>query len=223
MPDGGMPFVNNKERMIDKLRKFFSSDELLVSFGKSSSYEYISRAALQPAFKKVPRNMLKRHTQQAYFQYKDYLMEIEPFVCVTVHWFLQKRIICFDAMEEAYNEYNIKIRIINYCKHFHLLDNFFSLSLDNATANTRAIDFLKEDPSLSLLLNELGSPTRWNYTYKLSNYAIRYHDIWMELYKKSSSDMSSLITSEHWAYAMVIRDVLVTFGNATSIYFLFCL
>ncbi|KAL2901694.1 Zinc finger BED domain-containing protein RICESLEEPER 2 [Bienertia sinuspersici] len=105
----------------------------------------------------------------------------EPFV--DDEWLLQ---ICiyFVAMEEVHNGYNIKTRIINCCKIIHLLDKILSLSLDNATANTRAIEFSKEDPSLSLLLNgsllyirccahilnlfclrSLDSPAHWNSTY----------------------------------------------------------
>ncbi|KAL2941791.1 putative AC9 transposase [Bienertia sinuspersici] len=40
----------------------------------------------------------------------------EPFLCVTArwiddNWLLKKRIICFEAMEEAHNGFNIKTRI----------------------------------------------------------------------------------------------------------------
>ncbi|KAL2901787.1 putative AC transposase [Bienertia sinuspersici] len=47
----------------------------------------------------------------------------------------------------------IKNRITNYLKNSYLLDKVFSFSLDNATTNTRAIGFLKEDSNLSLLLD----------------------------------------------------------------------
>ncbi|KAL2940373.1 putative AC transposase [Bienertia sinuspersici] len=81
----------------------------------------------------------------------------EPFVCVTAHWIdddwlLQKRIICFEAMEEAHNGFNIKSRLVSCCKNFHLVDKLFSIYLDNATANTSAMRFLKEDPSIKLVL-----------------------------------------------------------------------
>ncbi|KAL2939022.1 putative AC9 transposase [Bienertia sinuspersici] len=55
--------------------------------------------------------------------------------------------------EEAHNGFNIKTRIVSCCKNFHLVDKLFSISLDDATANTRAMEFLKEDPSIKLLLN----------------------------------------------------------------------
>ncbi|KAL2931799.1 putative AC transposase [Bienertia sinuspersici] len=81
----------------------------------------------------------------------------EPFVYVTLHWindnwFLQKRIICFEAMEESHNGFNIKTRIVSCCKNFHLVDKIFSIFLDNATDNTKAMEFLKEDPLIQMLL-----------------------------------------------------------------------
>ncbi|KAL2929454.1 putative AC transposase [Bienertia sinuspersici] len=165
----------------DKLNytgRFIIADELPYSFGESVNYEYFNRVALQPQYRKVPRNTLKRRTQQSYYAYRGYLMEMfrtydgrvsltsdtwtstygEPFVCVTAHWIdndwlLQKRIICFEAMEEAHNGFNIKSRIVSCCKNFHLVDKIFSISLDNATANTSAMQFLKEDPSIKLVLD----------------------------------------------------------------------
>ncbi|KAL2942307.1 putative AC9 transposase, partial [Bienertia sinuspersici] len=178
MPGAGMPFIYNTDRMIAEFGKFVIADEFLSSFGESPNYEYSNRVALQPQYRRVPRNTLKRRTQQSYYAYRGYLMETfrtydghvsltsdtwtstygEPFVCVTAHWIdddwlLQKRIICFEAMEEAHNGFNIKSRIVSFCKNFHLVDKLFSISLDNATANTSAMQFLKEDPSIKLVLN----------------------------------------------------------------------
>ncbi|KAL2893416.1 putative AC9 transposase [Bienertia sinuspersici] len=98
----------------------------------------------------------------------DYILHIEKYLGIplndifnkhTIHieiddeWFLQKLIICFEAMKESHNGFNIKTRIMNYCKNFRLIDKIFSISLDNEMANTKAMDFLKEDPSISLLLS----------------------------------------------------------------------
>ncbi|KAL2929630.1 Zinc finger BED domain-containing protein RICESLEEPER 1 [Bienertia sinuspersici] len=89
-------------------------------------------------------------------------------------------------MEEAHNGFNIKSRLVSCCKNFHLVDKLFSISLDNATANTSAMQFLKEDPSIKLVLEEYGlrkkvialdTPTRWNSTYKLLHDAISYRDV----------------------------------------------
>ncbi|KAL2899901.1 putative AC transposase [Bienertia sinuspersici] len=178
MPGAGMPFVYNRDSQIVEFGKFIIADELPFSFDESPNYEYFNRVALQPQYRRVPRNTLKRRTPQSYYAYRGYLMEMfltydgrvsltsdtwtstygEPFVCVTAHWMddnwlLQKRIICFEAIEEVHNDFNIKSRIVSCCKNFYLVDKLFSISLDNATANTSAMQFLKEDPSIKLVLN----------------------------------------------------------------------
>ncbi|KAL2928170.1 Zinc finger BED domain-containing protein RICESLEEPER 2 [Bienertia sinuspersici] len=62
MPGAGMPFIYNRDRMISELGKFIIANGLPYSFGESSNYEYFNRVALQPQYRKVPRNTLKRHT-----------------------------------------------------------------------------------------------------------------------------------------------------------------
>ncbi|KAL2938456.1 putative AC transposase, partial [Bienertia sinuspersici] len=133
---------------------------------------------------------------------------MEPLVCVIVHWidndwFLQKHIICFDAMEEAHNRY-----IIETC---------FFFILSNATTNTRMLC-----PNYELVYStSLDTPTWWNSTYKLLNDAIRYHDVMIKLYNESRSDSNSSIIYEHWAFAMVIRDFVATFDNGLTFSLLF--
>ena len=178
MAGAGMPFVYNRDRMIDEFAKYVILDELPLNHGESPNYEYFNRVSMQPAYRRIPRNTLKRHTQKLFYAYRGYLMQMfrtfddrvsltsdtwtsflgEPFICVTVHWidhdwFLQKRIICFEGMEENHTGFNIKTRIVSCLKNFHLVDKVFSISFDNASANTRAIDFLKQDTDISILLN----------------------------------------------------------------------
>ncbi|KAL2938767.1 Zinc finger BED domain-containing protein RICESLEEPER 2 [Bienertia sinuspersici] len=52
MPGAGMPFVDNRERMITEFGKFVIADELLFSFGESPNYEYFNRVALQPQYRR---------------------------------------------------------------------------------------------------------------------------------------------------------------------------
>ncbi|KAL2921591.1 putative AC transposase, partial [Bienertia sinuspersici] len=156
----------------------------------------------------------------------------EPFVGVTTHWIdddwlLQKRKICFEAMKEAHNGFNIKSRLVSCCKNFHLVDKLFSISLDNATANTSAMQFLKEDPSIKLVLDEYGlrkkvialdTPTRWNSTYKLLHDAIAYLDVLTDMYNESRAKDGQFITNDHLSLAKIVHDVLETFDNATHIF-----
>ena len=50
-------------------------------------------------------------------------------------------------MEENHTGFNIKTRIVSCLKNFHLVDKIFSISFDNASSNTRAIDFLSKTPT----------------------------------------------------------------------------
>ncbi|KAL2899443.1 putative AC transposase, partial [Bienertia sinuspersici] len=118
----------------------------------------------------------------------------------------------FVSMEEAHNSFNIKTHKI------------FSISLDNATTNTKAMDFLKEDTSIKLLLggslmhvrccahilnlcvqDGLDTPTRWNLTYKLLHDAIAYRDILTDTYDESRTN-GLFITNDHWSLAKIIHD-----------------
>ncbi|KAL2922824.1 putative AC transposase, partial [Bienertia sinuspersici] len=208
MPGAGMPFVYNRDRMISELGRFIIADELPYSFGESVNYEYFNRVALQPQYRKVPRNTLKRRTQQSYYAYRGYLMEMfrtydgrvsltsdtwtstygEPFVCVTAHWIdndwlLQKRIICFEAMKEAHNGFNIKSQY-----------------------------------GLRKKVIALDTPTRWNSTYKLLHDAIAYRDVLTDMYNESRATDGQFITNDHWSLAKIVHDVLETFDNATHIF-----
>ncbi|KAL2935455.1 Zinc finger BED domain-containing protein RICESLEEPER 1 [Bienertia sinuspersici] len=127
MPSAGIPFVYNRDRMITEFVKFIIADEFPFSFGESPNYEYFNRVALQPQYRRVPKNTLKRHTQQAYYAYRSYLMEIFR---------------TYDGRSWK------KHKMASILEHI----NYF-LSLDNATTNTRAMEFLKEDPSTKLFLN----------------------------------------------------------------------
>ncbi|KAK9742550.1 hypothetical protein RND81_03G181100 [Saponaria officinalis] len=175
-PGGGMPFFYNRERMIDNMATYVNLDELPFSYGDSLNFENFTRLSLQPAYSRVPRNTLKRRTMKQYKEARAKLIEFfgsfngrvcltsdtwsskqgEPYLCITVHWIgddfiLQKRIIVFDVMDEQHTGYNIYTRINNTLIEFNLSDKVFSISFDNATANTKAIDYVKQ--KMNLLLN----------------------------------------------------------------------
>ncbi|KAL2932935.1 putative AC transposase [Bienertia sinuspersici] len=178
--------------------------------------------ALQPQYRKVPRNTLKRRTQQSYYAYRGYLMEM-------------------------FRTYDGRV------------NKLFSISLDNATINTSAMQFLKEDPSIKLVLDgslmhvrccahilnlcvqdgldelrtllepirnyglrkkviALDTPTRWNSTYKLLHDAIAYRDVLTDMYNESRAMDGQFITNDHWSIAKIVHDVLETFDNATHIF-----
>ncbi|KAL2897849.1 putative AC transposase [Bienertia sinuspersici] len=53
MPGGGMPFVYNRETMINEFRKFVIAEESPFSFGESPNYEYFNRCDEYDLRKKV--------------------------------------------------------------------------------------------------------------------------------------------------------------------------
>ncbi|KAL2928699.1 putative AC transposase [Bienertia sinuspersici] len=133
------------------------------------------------------------------------------FMCVIVHWIdddwlLQKRIICFEAMEEAHNDFNIKTRIVSCCKNFHLVDKLFSILL------------IMPRPLQGPWIIVLDTPTQWNSTYKLLHDAIAYRDVLTDMYYESRATDGQFITNDHWSLAKIIHDVLETFDNATHIF-----
>ncbi|KAL2901885.1 Zinc finger BED domain-containing protein DAYSLEEPER [Bienertia sinuspersici] len=91
--------------------QFIIADELPFSFGKSPNYEYFNRVALQPQYRRVPRNTLKRHTQQAYYAYRNYLMEMKKVLAVdtptrwnSTYKLLHDAIAYRDVLTDMYNE-----------------------------------------------------------------------------------------------------------------------
>ena len=105
-PGGGMPFAYNRDRMIEDFATYVTLDELPFCHGESPNLEYIIKHPLNPAFRRIPRNTLKRHTQKQYYMQRAQLIEFfrtfdgmvsltsdcwsssqgEPYICVTVHW-----------------------------------------------------------------------------------------------------------------------------------------
>ena len=59
--------------------------------------------------------------------------------------------IAFDVMDESHSSYNIKQRILETVREFNLLDKIFSISLDNASANKKCIDYIR--PEIPSTLN----------------------------------------------------------------------
>ncbi|KAL2906101.1 Zinc finger BED domain-containing protein RICESLEEPER 2 [Bienertia sinuspersici] len=100
MLDAGMPFIYNRDRMISELGKFIIADELPYSFGESSNYEYFNRVALQPQYRKVPRNTLKRQ----YGLRKKVIALDTPTRWNSTYKLLHDAIAYRDVLTDMYNE-----------------------------------------------------------------------------------------------------------------------
>ena len=130
MPGTGMPFSYNRNTMIDEFSRYVIGDEMPFMYEESKNFEYFTRVSLQPQFRAVSRNTLKRRTQVLYQGAKAQLIEMfrnldnhvslttdtwsscfgEPYMCVTAHWidenwYLQKHTIAFEVMEEKHTEH----------------------------------------------------------------------------------------------------------------------
>jgi hypothetical protein len=79
---------------------------------------------------------------------KDYLCVVAHYV--NIDWQLEKRITGLRLIDLSYNAKNIAERITSVLADFGLTDKIFSVTLNNAVANTRAINQL--NPILSCLV-----------------------------------------------------------------------
>ncbi|KAH9620283.1 hypothetical protein KSS87_008209 [Heliosperma pusillum] len=172
---GGKPFFYSQKNMIDHMATFVNLEELPFTYGESVNVENFNRLALQPSYSHVNRHTLKDRTMAQYKEQKKELIayfanfdgrvaltsdtwtskQNNPFMCVTVHWidndfFLQKRIIAFDIMEEKHTGYNIYLRLKKTLDKFNLTKKLFSISFDNASANTKCIDYVLQMDDLLL-------------------------------------------------------------------------
>lgn len=176
-PGGGTPFHYTHQNMVNHMADFVIDDEQPFMFAESPNYERLNRGAFQPGYKAVNRQTLQRRAFKKYFKQRDELISYfakykgrvsltsdgwtakpsnDQYICVTAHWIdtdwvLQKRIITFDDMDERHTGQNISNRIEETCKEFNLVGKVFSISFDNATANTKAIEYVvKNWPGLLL-------------------------------------------------------------------------
>jgi hypothetical protein len=71
----------------------------------------------------------------------------EDYISVVAHyvgadWELHKKVIGFRLIEASYNGENIAEKIASVVEEFSLIDKVFAVSLDNASANSKAFDIL---------------------------------------------------------------------------------
>ncbi|KAH9602638.1 hypothetical protein KSS87_005123, partial [Heliosperma pusillum] len=175
LPGGGNPFIYNEERMIDNLATYVTLNSLPLSYGENYVLKNFITLSLQPAYKRVCRNTLKHRIVSQYQIAKSALIEYfasfdgrvtltsdtwiskqgESYLCIEAHWvdsdfLMQKRTIAFDIIDESLTGHNICSQICQTLDEFNLRDKVFSISFDNATANTDCIDHIKNNVSLLL-------------------------------------------------------------------------
>ncbi|KAL2931322.1 putative AC9 transposase, partial [Bienertia sinuspersici] len=99
-------------------------------------------------------------------------------------------------------------------------DMIFSISLDNTVGNTKAMNFLKEHPSINLLLSDFLSCVRCCahifilcVQERIAELQPLYRHVLTNLHNESRLDPHLLINNEHWSLAMGIHYVLASFNS----------
>jgi hypothetical protein len=89
---------------------------------------------------------------------EDYISVVAHYV--SVDWELQKKVVGLRLIEVSHSGENIADRIASVVQEFGLIDKFFSVSLDNASANSKAYEILQ--PVFFGYLGSYPAPTKDN-------------------------------------------------------------
>ncbi|KAF7134717.1 hypothetical protein RHSIM_Rhsim04G0042400 [Rhododendron simsii] len=168
-PSGGLSkFKYSKPKMREGLARYVAAAEQPFTFGDDIRFEYFVKNYLNPEFSKVSRNTTRSDCLGAFGKTrKEMITEIKKFdstisftsdmwsginnlgyICVTAHyidssWILNKRIIAFRLMEHPHNANQIFQCISGVFREFEIVDKVFSITFDNHTANSAAIELFK--------------------------------------------------------------------------------
>uniref|UniRef100_A0ACD5YB80 Uncharacterized protein n=1 Tax=Avena sativa TaxID=4498 RepID=A0ACD5YB80_AVESA len=126
-------------------------------------------SSLNPSFKFVCRKTMKNDCVKAFKEEKRILQgmfrnskskisltsdmwtsnQTVGYICITAHfidenWKLQKRIVKFTAMETPHTGVAMFNVMVNFVREWHIEDNFFAMTLDNASNNFAMVKLLME-------------------------------------------------------------------------------
>ena len=131
------------------------------------------RDGFYPAFKKFSRQTCQRDILKYYQQEQEKIISYfknlnckfsltsdiwtsraqTGYLCITTHWIdenwqMFKRVVSFIAIEESHTGANVANLIIEELMKLEISQRIFSLSLDNASNNNVAVDFIRSSLSL---------------------------------------------------------------------------
>ncbi|KAI5344310.1 PREDICTED: zinc finger [Prunus dulcis] len=161
-------FKYSQAKMRVELARFIACAELPFRFAENRCFKRFVQVALQPEFKKVSRNTNRSDVVKLYDEEKKKLINVFsnlkgsiavtsdmwdggnnlPFICVTAHyidenWLLQKRIIAFRLLEFPHTGSSIFHAMMNVFKEYNITHKIFSITFDNASNNSSAIEQFK--------------------------------------------------------------------------------
>ncbi|CAN6309858.1 unnamed protein product [Urochloa humidicola] len=154
-----------------QLCRLIARMDLPISFGESDAFKKYFQIADNPRFTGVSRQTTTRDIAKYFNDRRSKLIDSlnvvssvaltsdiwsgnakEDYLSVVAHyvnfdWQLEKRILGMRLIDVSHNSDNIAERVSNVVAEYGLTDKIFSVTLDNASANTKAIE--KLSPLLS--------------------------------------------------------------------------
>jgi hypothetical protein len=157
--------------------------DLPLGIGETQAWSDYIKNAHNPLFKSVTRQTTTRDLAKLYAEQREMLMKDvlpaassvsltsdiwsgnakEDYISVVCHyvnkeWEIEKKVVGFRLINCKHTGDNIADSIANVVEEFGLIDKVFAVTLDNASANSRAYDLL--GPVLFGYLGSYAAPTR---------------------------------------------------------------
>ncbi|BAH93429.1 Os06g0258800 [Oryza sativa Japonica Group] len=171
------PWEYDPDYAISELVKLIAVEDLPLNFSQSPAFEEYIQNAHNPRFHAVSRQTISRDVFKYFDKSRVMLIERfksvnsvaltsdiwsgnakEDYLSVVAHfvnsdWQLEKRILGLVLIDVKHTAENISERVLSVVEEYGLTDKVFSITLDNASSNTKAMDFLK--PKLSAYVGDL--------------------------------------------------------------------
>ncbi|KZV42752.1 hypothetical protein F511_07449 [Dorcoceras hygrometricum] len=147
----------------DETARFVAVEQLSFSFGDKLSFQNWLSSSANPAIRRIPRNTLKRTIHKLVAtQKKELIKEFssldnkvslcsdiwsDSYMRITCHWIdsawnIQKRLLAYRCFNDPHTAQNISHLMFLILEEYGLTSKIFSISFDNASANTCSIDEL---------------------------------------------------------------------------------
>ena len=167
-PDGSQGiFMYDQTRQRDALARLIASNDLSLGFGESAAFVKYIRTAHTPTYKAVSRQTttrdMKKIAKEGLAAIKEELgsstfsvsitsdiwngLAKQDYITVVAHyvsssWDLNKRVIGFELIDSAHTGENIADAILKVVSDFGLCNKIFAVTMDNASANSSAMNIL---------------------------------------------------------------------------------
>ncbi|CAN6271926.1 unnamed protein product [Urochloa humidicola] len=180
--DGLHNWVYDASHARNELCRLIARLDLPLGVGETQAWEDYIKNAHNPRFQKVSRQTATRDMHKLYADQRALLMHSltscssvsltsdiwsgnakEDYISVVAHyvgadWELHKNVIGFRLIDASHTGENIAEKIASVVEEFSLIDKVFAVSLDNASANSKAFDILQ--PVFFGYLGSYPAPTR---------------------------------------------------------------